>query len=165
VTGPFHPVPQLVHPLLGLPDFQRDPELPLEVHDERGPIPLHPREPKGLRRLLQMDSQRGSDLGRQAGRSSRPRFGPQRLEPRSIDAMNPSGQTHARQPQDLGNPARALPFQQQQQRGDLDAHPGARDLPGQGDQLCLRGVGVRQLQRRGSHTPTVQWEGSICHST
>ena len=62
MTGSFQAVAQLVHPVLGLPDFQCDPKVSLEVHDERGPIPLHPREPQGLRGLLQMGGQRDPDL-------------------------------------------------------------------------------------------------------
>ena len=84
MAGPLQSVAELVHPLLSLPDFQGNPKLPLEVHDERGPVPLHPREPKGLRRLLQMGGQRGPHLGRQAGRPAGPRFGLQRLSPAAL---------------------------------------------------------------------------------
>lgn len=55
-------VAQLVHPVLSLANFQRDPKLAFQMHGQGGAIPLHPREPKRLRGLFQVRSQRRPHL-------------------------------------------------------------------------------------------------------
>ena len=62
MTGPFQPVTQLVHPVLSLTHFQRNPKLPFQVHHQGGPIPLHGWQAKRLGGLLQVRHQRRPHL-------------------------------------------------------------------------------------------------------
>jgi hypothetical protein len=59
--------------------------------------------------------------------------------------MHPAIQAHPRQTQDLDDPTGSLALQNQQQRSDLHADPGARNFLGQGHQPRPGGLGVLQL--------------------
>ena len=111
VAGAFQPVAQLVEPPLGLPHFQVDPKPSPEMHDQGRPIPLRPGQAEGFRPLVQLRRQGLPDGRSQAARAPRPALGHQRQQPVGVEAMNPAGQTHPREAQDLANPPRALPFQ------------------------------------------------------
>jgi hypothetical protein len=63
VAGPLQAVPQVVHPPLRLSDLHRDPEVPLQVHRHRRPIPLGAMQPNRLRGLFQVPRERLLDLG------------------------------------------------------------------------------------------------------
>jgi hypothetical protein len=63
VAGPLQAVPQVVHPPLRLSDLHRDPEVPLQVHRHRRPVPLGAIQPKRVRGLFQVPCQRLLDPG------------------------------------------------------------------------------------------------------
>jgi hypothetical protein len=59
--------------------------------------------------------------------------------------VDPPRESHPGEPQDLGDPAGALAFEEEQERGDLEPEPSARRRPGQGEQVGARHFGMAEF--------------------
>lgn len=151
VAGALHSVAQPVHPVLRLSDLQRHPEAALQMDYHRRSIPAHPVQPELLRRALEVGFELAADLGGHGRRAPRLGLRHQALDAVFINRVDPAAQAHARQSQHLGSPARTLPLDDQQQRGDLHPDPRPGHPLGEGEQLLALGGRIFQIQTRRPH--------------
>ena len=94
MTGSLQPIPKLMHPVLGLADFQLYSKLPLKMDRQCGAVPSNAVQSELLGRLLQMTFHLGFNLLRQPGRTAWLLFRYQGFDPILIYRSRPAVYIH-----------------------------------------------------------------------
>src|SRR3989338_6179499 len=123
MAGSLQTIPELMHPVLGLTDFQLYPKLPLYMGRQRGAVPSDTVQSEPLRRFLQMTLNLCNNLRRHTRGTACLLFRNQGFYSGLVYRPRPAVYIHPTLAENLRDPARPLPLQHQKEGGYLYADP------------------------------------------